>query len=89
MSALCWGMAAAFSLATTPLAHAQANAAVAKKRIDKAADLPRFSYPAKGNLETWVRDEAVFAPLPPSCALTWKACSSSTTLPTNRCSARC
>ncbi len=33
-----------------------------KPRIDKAADLPRFSYPARGNLESLVRDEAAFAP---------------------------
>ena len=59
----------AMSLGLAPLAHAQTPAtttaaavAVAKKRIDKAADLPRFSYPVKGNLETWVRDEALFAP---------------------------
>ena len=33
-----------------------------KPRIDKAADLPRFSYPVSGSLETLVRDEAAFAP---------------------------
>jgi len=37
-------------------------AAQTKPRIDKAADLPRFSYPVKGSLETLVRDEAAFAP---------------------------
>ena len=56
----------ALSLSLAHLAHAQTSATVvatsAKKRIDKAADLPRFSYPVKGNLETWVRDEALFAP---------------------------
>ena len=62
LSSLCVSLAVAASLAVTPSAHAQAAATVAKKRIDKAADLPRFSYPAKGNLETWVRDETVFAP---------------------------
>ena len=31
-----------------------------KQRIDKAADLPRFSYPVKGSLEALVRDEAAF-----------------------------
>jgi subtilisin family serine protease len=52
----------ALSFVAVPPAHAQTTSAVAKKRIDKAADLPRFSYPAKGNLETWVRDETLFAP---------------------------
>lgn len=33
-----------------------------KPRIDKAADLPRFSYPVSGSLETLVRDEAAFSP---------------------------
>ena len=33
-----------------------------KPRIDKAADLPRFSYPVSGNLEALVRDEAAFSP---------------------------
>ncbi len=37
-------------------AHAQT-----KQRIDKAADLPRFTYPVKGNLESLVRDEAAFS----------------------------
>jgi len=61
----CLGAAVAASFTAPPSAQAQTASAastVAKKRIDKAADLPRFSYPAKGNLETWVRDEAVFAP---------------------------
>ncbi|MBC7717289.1 MAG: hypothetical protein H7143_10160, partial [Pseudorhodobacter sp.] len=59
------GAAVAASFTAPPSAQAQTASAastVAKKRIDKAADLPRFSYLAKGNLETWVRDEAVFAP---------------------------
>ena len=34
-----------------------------KKRIERAADLPRFSYPASGNLEQLVRDDASFAKL--------------------------
>lgn len=61
----CLGAAVAVSFTVAPSAHAQTTSAastVAKKRIDKAADLPRFSYPAKGDLEIWVRDEAVFAP---------------------------
>ena len=33
-----------------------------KPRIDKAADLPRFTYPVSGNLEPLVRDEAAFGP---------------------------
>ena len=33
-----------------------------KPRIDKAADLPRFTYPVSGNLESLVRDEAAFGP---------------------------
>ena len=41
---------------------AAAQAPAAKPRIEKAADLPRFSYPVKGSLETIVRDPAAFAP---------------------------
>jgi subtilisin family serine protease len=33
-----------------------------KPRIDKAADLPRFTYAVSGKLESLVRDEAAFAP---------------------------
>ena len=33
-----------------------------KKRIDKAADLPRFSYPLDGKIEDMVRDDAKFKP---------------------------
>ena len=33
-----------------------------KQRIDKAADLPRFTYPIDGKLEDVVRDEAKFRP---------------------------
>ncbi len=36
-------------------AHAQP-----RQRIDKAADLPRFTYPVSGSLESLVRDEAAF-----------------------------
>jgi hypothetical protein len=35
----------------------------AKQRIDKAADLPRFSYPVQGDLASLVRDDARFMPL--------------------------
>jgi subtilisin family serine protease len=35
-------------------------AAQGKKRIDKAADLPRFSYKIEGSLENLVRDEKAF-----------------------------
>ncbi|MBQ0931126.1 S8 family serine peptidase [Ideonella sp. 4Y16] len=34
----------------------------AKPRIEKAADLPRFSYPVKGPLETLVRQTEAYAP---------------------------
>lgn len=37
-------------------AHAQS-----RQRIDKAADLPRYTYPVKGSLEALVRDEAAFS----------------------------
>jgi hypothetical protein len=37
-------------------------AAQAKKRIDKAADLPRFSYKLDGKIEDMVRDDARFKP---------------------------
>lgn len=42
---------------------ATAAEAAAKPRIEKAADLPRFSYPVTGSLEPIVRDAARFAPL--------------------------
>ena len=38
-----------------------ANAQGSKKRIEKAADLPRFSYKVEGNLEDVVRDAAKFS----------------------------
>ena len=38
-------------------------AAQEKKRIDKAADLPRFSYKLDGRIEDMVRDDAKFKPL--------------------------
>ena len=34
-----------------------------KLRIEKAADLPRFSYPVQGDLASLVRDDARFMPL--------------------------
>ena len=37
-------------------------AAQGKKRIDKAADLPRFSYKLDGRIEDMVRDDAKFQP---------------------------
>ena len=37
-------------------------AAQAKKRIEKAADLPRFSYKLDGRIEDMVRDDAKFKP---------------------------
>jgi hypothetical protein len=42
-------------------AHFQAEAQT-KPRIEKAADLPRFSYPVRGKLEDLVRTPAAFAP---------------------------
>jgi subtilisin family serine protease len=38
-------------------------AAEGKKRIDKAADLPRFSYKLDGRIEDMIRDDAKFKPL--------------------------
>src|SRR5438105_13609898 len=37
-------------------------AAQSKKRIDKAADLPRFSYKVDGKIEDMIRDDAKFKP---------------------------
>ena len=63
LTTLCVAVAIGFSVVPTAQAQTESSASTAvKKRIDKAADLPRFSYPAKGNLEAWVRDETVFAP---------------------------
>jgi subtilisin family serine protease len=47
------------------IAFLLAGGAVAqgKKRIDKAADLPRFSYKLDGRIEDMVRDDAKFKPL--------------------------
>ena len=46
-----------YALALLLCSAAQAQT---KQRIDKAADLPRFSYPVSGSLEALVRDEAAF-----------------------------
>ncbi len=52
-------VAAALMVVTVVVASAQP---VAKPRIEKAADLPRFSYKVEGKLEDVVRDAAKFAP---------------------------
>ncbi len=52
-------VAAALVLVTAAGVSAQP---VAKPRIEKAADLPRFSYKVEGKLEDVVRDAAKFAP---------------------------
>jgi hypothetical protein len=41
---------------------ATGTAGVAKQRIEKAADLPRFSYAVKGRLEDMLRSREAFAP---------------------------
>lgn len=60
-SALAFAVAASLALgaatAATPLW------AQTKPRIEKAADLPRFSYPVSGKLEDMVRSAEAFAPL--------------------------
>ena len=45
------------------MAAVAASAQAAKPRIEKAADLPRFSYRIEGRLEDMVREAARFAPL--------------------------
>ena len=54
---LAWpaGHALAQTQSPTPAATAGSAASTAKPRIDKAADLPRFSYPISGKLENLVR----------------------------------
>lgn len=52
-------MALALLMGATSLTVSAQN----KKRIDRAADLPRFSYPVTGNLEQLVRDDVAFAKL--------------------------
>ena len=58
------GLAALVLAAMAFTAHAQAPAAPAdgKPRIERAADLPRFTYRIAGPLEALVRDGAKFAP---------------------------
>ena len=46
---------------TAPSSQAVATASSAKPRIDKAADLPRFTYPVKGKVEDLVRSPQAFA----------------------------
>ncbi|MEO7253459.1 MAG: S8 family serine peptidase [Casimicrobium sp.] len=52
-------MALALLMGATSLTVSAQN----KKRIERAADMPRFSYPVSGNLETLVRDDVAFAKL--------------------------
>lgn len=49
-------LSCALLLALSPALQAQT-----KPRIEKAADLPRFTYPLKGNLEQLVKDPKAFA----------------------------
>ena len=44
------------------LVFAAGASAQSKKRIEKAADLPRFSYKIDGKLEDMLRDDAKFKP---------------------------
>ncbi len=46
---------------TAPGSQPAATASSAKPRIDKAADLPRFTYPVKGKVEDLVRSPQAFA----------------------------
>jgi subtilisin family serine protease len=55
--------ARAFGLALLLAAASTAVLAQDKPRIEKAADLPRFSYAVTGNLEETVRSATQFAPL--------------------------
>jgi subtilisin family serine protease len=50
-----------FLIAAIALLVATAAAAQAKPRIEKAADLPRFTYAIEGRVEDLVRDDAKFA----------------------------
>lgn len=54
-------LATAAEVTATPTPAA--SSAGARPRIEKAADLPRFTYPVSGPLEPIVRDAARFAPL--------------------------
>jgi Subtilase family len=49
------------ALALTLATPFDATLAQARPRIEKAADLPRFTYPVKGSLEALVKDEKAFA----------------------------
>ena len=55
-------MQSKFIVWTLSLLICGAALAQGKPRIDKAADLPRFTYPVSGKLESLVRDEAAFGP---------------------------
>ena len=48
-------------LCSLSLVFATCALAQGKPRIEKASDLPRFSYSVKGNLEQLVRDEKGFS----------------------------
>ncbi len=50
-----------FTLCIVTLLLATGAIAQSRPRIDKAADLPRFSYAIQGNLEQLVRDEKAFS----------------------------
>ena len=61
-------LAVCLGLVTVPTAQAQALAQTPtptqtpdRPRIEKAADLPRFTYPLQGSLENLVRNDAAFA----------------------------
>jgi Subtilase family len=51
----------ACAVPTAPSSQAVATGSSAKPRIDKAADLPRFTYPVKGKVEDLVRSPQAFA----------------------------
>jgi len=51
-----WSLAVALMVVATP-------SAAEKKRIDREADLPRFTYPVDGKLDAIVRDDKAFAVL--------------------------
>jgi hypothetical protein len=60
---LALAMALALAAALPVVVLAQAPVTQPKLRIEKAADLPRFSYPVNGSLEALVRSPEAFAPL--------------------------
>ena len=53
-----WALAVCLGLVAVSTTQAQTPA---RPRIEKAADLPRFTYPLKGSLENLVRNDAAFA----------------------------